>query len=129
MIYRDILLAISNQTERSHFRGPKSCDNRTHLALITGLQHDKFNNHIALLTENKLLTTHPFTVTLKGYSFLRECEILDKSQLRLELILNKHTNITFTTMLRSSTSTEHKLTDAQQVINVQNAIIKELEKK
>jgi len=126
-IYHDILIAISNESERESYTG-KANHNLTHIQLITGMAYDKLKKRVIIMTKNQLITIKPFDVTLKGYQFLQEYEILQKSKIRLDTILGKEKQFSHQDLARLPVSKNHQMTDMQQVINAQNAIIEHLEK-
>lgn len=128
-LYQSILHAVDIMIEKEYRSGAHKIHGLTRIQQSTGMSYNQFLKFTNTLITNKLLTINPLSVTLKGYQFLREFEILNKSKLRLEKIICEINTVTCQDLARDPVNIEHKLIDTQQVINAQNAIIEELEDK
>jgi len=125
-IHYEIVHSISQQAQRFIHKGDGSLK-LTHIQLITRMAYDKLKNIALQLEEYNFITLKPLTVTSRGLLFLQQYESLIEHEDRL---FNNILDMDFEKIEASkSASIQHQLLDTKQVINVQNAIIKELEKK
>jgi len=132
----DILHAIDKETNISQqtVEGQTNIG-LTRIQLIVQMAYDKIKKIIINLEKHGLVTLQPITVTDRGFLFMHEYESIMKSVDRLQnnMVNLKDDNTEITISIeklkaREAVTSQHILTDLQQVINVQNAIIQELEK-
>jgi len=122
----DILNAVLTRIEKSNYSGRNITTGLTSLQLSTGLNYDKIKERVFRLEKAGLLDTDPLTITNRGVLFLREFEIIQKQNTRLEDYI--HNLLTDQEKTRLPVGLEHQIKETQQLINVQDAIIEEYEK-
>lgn len=128
-IFRDIILAISNQGEQNLYN-EKLSSSKTRIQQTTGIAYDKFIVFLDIMIKADLVISNgSLKLTPKAYFLLQELEIMDKVKQRIDLAIKKISQSKFEDLARNPVSTSHKLIDQQQVINTMKAIIEELEKK
>ena len=117
-----ILLSDSSKKEPSS--GKPGSLNLTHIQLLSNLSYDKTKNQFFSLAAQGLIELIPLKVTKKGLAFIHECKIIRKHQ---DNINNNTYDVDYTRLtLRDPVSTNHKIKDMQQVINICNATIQVL---
>jgi len=135
-IIYDILHAIAKETDISQqtVEGETNIG-LTRIQLIAQMAYDRIKKIIINLEKHGLMTIKPLKVTDRGFLFIHEYESIMKSVDRLQNnMVNTDAEAILTTTsieklnARKAVTSQHILTDLQQVINAQNAIIQELEK-
>ena len=121
-----ILLAIADHGEKTSAYNVTSL-NLTHLQLYTGLSYNNLKTRVLKLEQKNLITLNPISVTDRGFLFIHEFEIIQKSKKRL-------LNYTIESDIdrinaRGPVTTQNQLKDYQQVVYAMAAIIEELEGK
>lgn len=123
-IIHTILTAISEHGGKSSNYNITSL-NITHLQLYTGLSYNNLKTRVLKLHQKNLITLNPLSVTDKGYLFIHEHEIIQKSKKRL-LDYNLEHDID-RMEARGPVTIQNQIKDHQQVIYTMAAIIEELE--
>ena len=125
-IIHTILTAIANYGDKlSNYN--ITTPNITYLQLYTGLNYDKLKTRALKLEEKNLITLKPLSVTDRGFLFIHEFEIIQKSKQRLH-------NYTIESDIdrinaRGPVTVQNQIKDYQQVVCAMTAIIEELEGK
>lgn len=122
----DILTAIANYGDNPSVYNITSL-NLTHLQLHTGLNYDNLKTRALKLEQKNLITLNPMSVTDRGFLFIHEFEIIQKSKQRLH-------NYTIESDIdkieaRGPVTVQNQIKDYQQVLYAMAAIIEELEGK
>lgn len=125
-IYREIILAISNQNENNLYSS--RTPSLTRIQQTTGLSFDKFKGFLEVMIKADLvISNNSLTLTPKAYLLLHELEIMDKIKLRIDTVMNEINNVKTKDLARLPVSTTHIIIDQQQVIYTMAAINQELE--
>jgi len=121
----DILQAISTELDRDEYQG-KSTFKLTNIQLRAKMAYNKTKDIVFKLVKRGLVTLTPLRVTDLGFLFMHEYETV----IKIEHKLTKNQIAALDDKLKARDPTapiEHKIKDMLQVINVQKAIILELE--
>jgi len=121
-----ILTAIADHGEKT-LNPNITTPNITHLQLYTGLSYDNLKTRALKLEQKNLITLKPLCVTSRGFLFIHEFEIIQKSKKRL-LDYTIESDID-RVEARGPVTTQNQIKDYQQVLYAMTAIIEELEGK
>ena len=119
-----ILLAIADHGEKTSAYNVTSL-NLTHLQLYTGLNYNNLKTRVLKLEQKNLITLNPISVTDRGFLFIHEYEIIQKSKQRL-LDYTIESDIDRINA-RGPVTVQNQIKDYQQTLYAMAAVIEELE--